>query len=591
MVNMKCTHKILVALLLLFSTFYVQAQDISFVAKAPKEVAVGEQFMVVYEVNARVSDFSPPQFNDFIYLTSQKSMSTVNWNTTLQFAYRFKANQEGTFNIEPAKAKYKGDVIESNSFEITVKPNGQQSQQSSKASTSVGDNSPKTSASSDENVFVRLVLNKKSAYIGEQITGYIKVYTKIQLSDVDQQFQGPDFRGFYMQNINTPPLKSLEPEKVGGETYYSGLLRKVVLIPQKSGEIVIEPFEIIVKQEKPVKVGHFTTYQLKNVPLSTRAVTVNVKQLPANKPAAFTGAIGDLDIKASLNASDVQTNDAVTFKISVSGKGNIKLIDNINYNLPPTFDVFDPVVKTKMSESGLSGVKTFEITAIPRHAGTIEVKPFELVYFNPSSGKFVTKKTQAFTLNVAKGANDSSRVIVSNLSREEVELLQSDIRYILTDTELRKAEQYNIRAWWYYLCLGIGASIFVLLILFRREQIKRNANMSKTKHKQASKMATKRLKLARKLMGQEEEKFYEELSRALWGYVADKLSIPQSELSAEQAKLKLISFGVDEEAADQLLKLIETCEFARYAPGTLDRKPEHQLEEAGKLISRIEQNI
>lgn len=585
-------YKVFIASLFFLASSHLAAQDVSFRASAPSEVSLGEQFRVVYEINDRVKDFTPPDFADFIFLSRQQGISTVNWKTTQQYIYYFKATKEGTFTVAPATAKHDGDLIESNSLEITVTKSAQSSQSSQTQNSNQSTSTPSAQAASGDNLFVRLILDKKSVFVGEQITGYIKVYTKVQLSNIEQNFQGPDYRGFYVQNVKIPPLSSLEPEKVGEETFYSGLIRKMILIPQKTGKISIDAFDIIVQQDKPVKVGYFTTYQTQNVTLTTKPVTIDVKALPANKPAGFKGAIGDLDIKASLSETEIQTNDAVVFRVSVSGNGNIKLIDNINYSLPPTFEVFDPVVKTKLSENGLSGTKTFEITAIPRHAGEIEVKPFELVYFNPNTGSFVTKRTQAFKLNVAKSAGDSSRVVVSNLSREDVELLQSDIRYIVTKTDFVKAKTYLIESIWYYMLWIVFTILFIAFIILRRGQIKRNANLAKTRHKRASKMANKRFKVARKLIADDnKEAFYEELSRAIWGYISDKLSLPQSELSTDQARDRLVSKNVDEELANELLELIQFCEFARYAPGSVDQQPKELLEKANKIISKIEQNI
>ena len=589
MVNNMSTHKYVLSLLVVLATISVNAQDISFKAIAPDEVEVGEQFRIVYEINDRVKDFTPPEFSDFIFLSSQQGISTINWKTTQQYVYFFKATKEGTFKVNSARAKHKGDLIESNSLEIKVIASGQSQASAAQKSSSPGVSS---NSANGKEVFVRLIVDKKSAYVGEQITAYVKVYTKLQLSGIDNNFQGPDVRGFYVQNVKIPPLRSLEPEKIGDETYYSGLIRKMVLIPQKSGEVVMEPFEVVVQQDKPVKVGYFTTYQTQNVSLNSNRVVFNIKPLPSNKPAGFTGAIGDLDIKATLSTNELKTNDAVVFTVTVKGSGNIKLIDNIKYALPPTFEVFDPIKKTKLNESGRSGSKIFEITAIPRHAGEYVIKPFELVFFNPEVGRFQTKKTNSFVLNVSKSSSDSSRVIVSNLSREDVEMLESDIRYIVPETSLINAKSYLVSSGWYY-ALYVGSFLlFGLIVFLRRSQIKQNANIARTKHRKAGRLAHKRFKLARKMMDANNvEAFYEELSKALWGYISDKLSIPQSELSVDSAKQKLVNHSVSPELVDNLLELIQSCEFARYAPGTVNKQPGQILDEANKLLSKIDNNL
>lgn len=580
--------KILYSVILVFLVFQVQAQDVSFTAVAPKKIQVGEQFKITYTINDRVSDFKPPQFTDFIFLSSQKGVSTVNWNTSQQFIFFFKATQAGVFKVEPASARHKRETIESNALEIEVVTSSQSTQRGGQANSNPASAKP----SGGVDVFIRLLLDKHTAYVGEQITGWVKVYTKLQLSGIGHDFQGPDYTGFYVQNVKTPPIRSLEPEKVGNETYYSGTIRKVILIPQKSGKITIEPFEVIVQHDKKVKIGHFTTYQTQNSSLTTKAITVNVKPLPGNKPAGFAGAIGDFNIKASISSNKIRTNDAVIFNVVVSGKGNLKLIDNINYNLPPALDVFDPVIKTKIDGSGLSGSKSFEITAIPRHAGRFNIKPFELVFYNLKNGSYSTRQTNSFQLTVEKGEGDSSAVVISNLSREDVELLESDIRYIKTETQLKAAKQYLIDKHIYYFAAIFCLIVFVSVLFLRREQIKRNNNIARTKHKKASRMAHKRFKNARRLLKENQvEKFYEELSKAIWGYISDKLSISLSELSSDMASDKLKFSGADSGTVDDLMVLISSCEFAKYAPGSIDKRPDELLSEAEKLLSGIEQKI
>jgi hypothetical protein len=577
--------------LLLLSFTPSFTQDVSFTAKGPKQVSVGEQFSIVFEINDRVKDFQPPQFNDFIFLGSQKGINTVNWKTTQQFVFYFKAPQTGTFTVSPAKAKHDGDIIESNELTIEVikgsaQPTTGQQQGNTASSPGVNEKS-----ASGKDMFVSLVMDKKSAYVGEQIIGYIKIYTKVNLSGIGD-FKGPEFTGFYVQHLKTPPLRSLEPEQVGDETYYSGVVHKVILVPQKSGKLEISPFDIVVQHDKKVKVGYFTTYQTQNTTLQSKAVNVSVKPLPDGKPRAFSGAIGDFDITANVNATEVKANDAIVFKVTVKGKGSIKLIDKVDYEFSPTFEVFDPVVKSKVSENGMSGSKEFEITVIPRHSGEFVVNPFQLVYFNPLTGKYITKKSKSFIINVEKVEEDSTQVIVSNLSRSEVELLESDIRYIKTNTKLKSKNAYLIESAGFYLAILFIALLFSVALFLRREQIKRNANIAKTRHRKASKIAGKRLKLAQKQLSENNlEAFYEELTKALWGYISDKLNIPFSAMSAEQAQEQLILRGVSEETVNSLQELINECEFARYAPSAGNFKPDEILERANEIVSKIEQNF
>jgi hypothetical protein len=579
-------------LLLILVMLPLGAQDISFVAKAPDQVKVGDQFSVIYEINEKVKDFKPPQFNDFVFLGSQKGFSSVNWKTSYKFTFFFKATQTGKFTIGSAEAKHDGDKIFSN--ELTIEVVSAANQQQATTTQKANEPTPNVSENSvdGEDMFVRLLIDNKSPYVGEQVVAYVKVYTKVPLADIPNTFQGPEFTGFYVQNTKTPPLRSLEPEKIGNKTYYSGVVRKLTLIPQRSGKITIQAFEVPVLREEKVQVGFFTTYQHVSIPLTTKQVTLDVKALPPGKPAGFGGAIGNFNITAALNSDEVQTNDAIVFNVKVSGQGNIKLIDDIKYSLPPTFDAFDPVVKTNIADDGQSGSKIFEITAIPRHAGEFMIKPFELVYFNSKTGSYVTKKTESFIINVAKGEGDTSAVVISGLSKEDVELLESDIRYINTDTKLINKANYFIDSVFYYLIIVLQVAFFVLILVLRREQIKRSADLAKSKHRRASRLAGKRFKLASKMQAQgNREGFYEELSKAVWGYISDKLNIPTSELSTLQAREKLVQKNVKTEYVDELLEILDTCEFARYAPGTDYKQPSELLKKANKVVTKIDQNI
>ncbi len=582
-------RRILIPGFMLFTCWQGKAQDISFTAKAPEKVQAGEQFQVVYEINDRVKEFTPPSFDAFIFLSSRQGISTINWNTTQQFVYIFKAMEPGIYQVAPAQAKYKNTTIESNG--LTIEVTAVQNSSQTTAVTSESATPPPSESGGD--VFVRLLVDKTSSFVGEQIIATIKVYTKLQLSGIDNTFKGPDFTGFYVQNLQVPPLRSLEPEKVGGETYYSGVIRKAILLPQRSGEIIIDPFELLVQYDKKVRVGYFTTYQPQNVTVNSKPVKLNIKALPANKPAGFNGAIGDFSIEAGLSDSEVMANDAVVFSVVVKGNGNIKLLDEISYTLPATLEVFEPVVKTQLAENGLSGSKTFEITAIPRHAGDFVINPFELVYFNPQSGTYISKKTNSFILKVEKAEGDSNTLVASNLSRKEVELLESDIRFIKTQTNLvLKSSAYWIASIRFYLIILLGILLFALGLVWRREQIKRNINSASTKHKNASRMATRRLRIARKMLLQHNnEAFYSELSKALWDYIGDKLSLPRSELSTSLAAERLKYLKVDSALVEQLMGLIELCEYARYAPGAQGNKPEELIDEAGSILSRIEQYI
>lgn len=583
----------------------VYAQDVQFTASAPKYVRIGEQFQIQFNLNARVDDFTPPSFNDFDLLGgpmqgTSSSTNIVNGKVTRStqytLTYYLRGSNPGKFTIQPAEATYKKKKLKSNSLNIEVV--GAATNQSTKQSTTKT-GTPSASGASGEEIFVSLIFNKKSGYLGEQIVAYIKVYTKVQISDIDlRTFKGPEFNGFFVQEVEVPPLRNLEREKVGNDLYYSGLIKKYILTPQRSGKTTIAPFDLTVYQQKQVRRSNSVfddffgaSYSSVPVKLTSKAKTLNIKPLPANKPHGFSGAVGNFKLKGSLNASQVKTNDAVTFKVVLSGSGNIKLVEELQYDLS-VLEEYDPVIKTNMNKDGLSGTKVFEYTAIPRYSGTYEIKPFKLVYFDPSAGKYQTIQTQPFTLEVEKTAGDSTNVVISNLSKQDVELLGSDIRFIKTESNLTKSSSYIIDKLTYYLFFVFSVMVFVLIIILKRKRIKDNADVVKTRNRKAKKMAQRRLKHSKHFLNQEKnDEFYEELSRALWGYISDKLSIPVSQLSASNAGKVMVERKVDKELADEFLELIEKCEYTRYAPGNQPQQPEDMYSKGEKLILKLEQKI
>lgn len=593
-------------LLLIWLSSINFAQDIEFKAIGPKYVRVGEQFQLQFSINKSVDDFNPPSFNNFDFLGgpmqgSSSQTTVINGkivrNQSYTFTYYLRAKEPGEFTLKPATAKYKGSEIESNAINIEVVGSSQGN--NSQTSTGNTQQTPSASGSNGDEMFVRVVPEKRTAYVGEGITAWIKIYTKVSLSDIDRNFKRPVFSGFYKQNIEIPPLTNLEREKVGNDIYYAGVLEKVLLFPQKSGKIVIEPFELTAYKQKQVRQSRSAlddffgpSYTSVPVKLKSKPVTINAIPLPENKPVGFTGAVGQYTIRGSLNSNKVKTNDAVSFKVVLTGSGNIKLIESIDYNLPSTMQVYDPVVKTNIDKSGKSGSKVFEITAIPRHAGTIDIKPFKLVYFDPKAKTYKTIQTQPFKLEVERGTGDTSSVVISNLSKEDVELLGSDIRYIKVNTKLKPVSSYLIDSFAYRLIYIISILLFVVIFIYKREQIKRNANVSELKNKRASKIAKKRFKKSKELLKNNKlDLFYEEISKALWGYISDKLNISQSSLSTDNAKKALLEKKVDEELIDELFNTIANCEYARYAPGAANKDPQEVYIDAVNLLMKTEQNF
>jgi hypothetical protein len=595
---------------LLLISFSVSGQDISFQAEAPKVVRAGEQFQLSYVLNENVDEFTPPNFGDFKYLGgpstgSSTSISMVNGRTTRTSTYTFTYYLQapvkvGKYSLASATAKYKRNDIRSNALDIEVIAVGSSAQSGTNANS--GNQGDVTAAPGGENIYVRLEYDKKSAFVGEQITVWIKLYTQVNISGIDQQFKGPEFPGFYQQDVELPALTSLEREKVGDDIYYTGVIKKMLLFPQKSGDIAIEPFDMIVevqKQSKRRSQSMFDDffgpqYERSRINLTSNRVKFNIKPLPGNQPTGYSGAVGKFQINGNANLLHVKTNDAITFSIAITGKGNLKLIDDIQSSFPPAFDVFDPVRKAQLDNGnmGKSGKVTFEYTGIPRHAGNFNIPPFVLVYFDPETQKYNTISTQSFDIIVDKGDGDTTSIMSGNLSKEDIELLGSDIRFIESNTKLHPRSSFVFGSVGFYSVYIFSLLIFIVILIIRKERIKRSADIGRYRNRKASRIANKRLRKAHQLLKSNNIKeFYDELEQALWIYLSDKLRINFSELSKDKAEEEFKKRGVPEELTSDFFKLINSCEYARYAPGGMESEMSDILNESAKILNNLDQNL
>ena len=328
--------------------------------------------------------------------------------------------------------------------------------------------------------------------------------------------------------------------------------------------------------------------------ITTPKAVINVQPLPA-KPAGFSGAVGEFKLASSINATDVKTNDAVTIKLTLSGTGNMKLIGTPEVKFPQDFEIYDPKVTDdyKLTNSGLTGTKTFEYLAIPRHAGNFTIPAVEFTYFDLKSNSYKTLKTEAYNLKVAKGQGNADQVISDFTNKESVKMLGKDIRFIkLGDSSLRPKGDFFFGTVGYYLCYLIPLLLFVVFAVIYRQKALENANVAKVKTKKANKVATRRMKLAGKLLAENKKnEFYDEVLKALWGYISDKLSIPVSQLSKDNIEAELTNYGVQEALIAEFIGVLNECEYARYAPGNENEAMDKVYSASVEVISKMENSI
>ena len=603
-------RKVILFFILISTVIGVWADGITFTANAPEVVVSGDQFRLSYTINSqKVRDFRAPSIQGFEVLmgpsrSTQSSTQIINGNvtstSTITFTYILMAGKEGDYKIPGATIVADGNNYTSNSVEIKVLPPDQSSGASSGNSARSSRNQVNSGKITDKELFMLATASKTNVYEQEAILLTYKVYTQVNLTALDGDI--PDLKGFHTQEVELPNQKTFTLEHYNGRNYNTLVWKQLVLFPQQTGKIEIPSvtFEGTVSQmvasadpfDAFFNGGNYVNIK-KNI--ITPKLTINVKELPAGKPANFSGGVGEFTLSSSISTQEMKTNDAVTIKLVISGIGNMKLINTPEVAFPQDFEIYDPKVDNKfnLTRNGLSGNKVIEYLAIPRHAGTYTIPPIEFSYFDLKSQSYKTLKTDAYTLNVAKGEGNSEQVVANFTSKEDLKVLGQDIRYIKTgDTHLTKKDDYFFGSTAYYLWYIVPLALFIALLVINRKQAMENANVAKVRTKKANKVATKRMKNAGKLLAEKKsEAFYDEVLKALWGYISDKLSMPVSQLSKDNIEEELQKHQVADELIKEFINNLNDCEFARYAPGNQDEKMDKIYSSAIDVISKMENSI
>ena len=603
-------RKVILFFILISTVIGAWADEITFTANAPEVVVSGDQFRLSYTINSqKVRDFRAPSIQGFEVLmgpsrSTQSSTQIINGNvtstSTITFTYILMAGKEGTYKIPGATIVADGNNYTSNSVEIKVLPPDDTSGASSGNASSSSRNQANSGKISDKELFMLATVNKTNVYEQEAILLTYKVYTQVNLTGLHGDT--PDLKGFHTQEVELPQQKTFTLEHYNGRNYNTTIWQQFVLFPQQSGKLEIPSlsFEGTVSQRiasaDPFDAffngGNYVDIK-KN--LVTPKLTINVKELPAGKPTNFSGGVGEFTLSSSISTQELKTNDAVTIKLVISGTGNMKLINTPEVGFPQDFEIYDPKVDNKfnLTRNGLAGNKVIEYLAIPRHAGTYTIPPIEFSYFDLKSQSYKTLKTDAYTLNVAKGEGHSDQVVANFTSKEDLKVLGQDIRYIKTgDTRLTQKDDYLFGSTSYWLWYIIPLVLFIAFMVIYRKQAMENANVAKVRTKKANKVAAKRMKNAGKLLAEKKsEAFYDEVLKALWGYISDKLSMPVSQLSKDNIEEELQKHQVADELIKAFIDTLNDCEFARYAPGNQDEKMDKIYSSAIDVISKMENSI
>lgn len=606
-------RKIIFLLFTILAAWQVKAADkVRFVAEAADVVVSGDQVRLVFTVNSQdIKDFRAPSIKGFDVLmgpsrSQQSSIQIINGkrtsNSSTAFTYILLAGSPGTYTIPAASVEVNGEKVFSNAISIKVLPQDQTSGNSGNnggGSASSSRSQAAGSRISANDLFITATASKTTVHEQEAILLTYKVYTVVNLRQLYGKM--PDLKGFHTQEVELPQQKTFTLEHYKGRNYNTTVWSQYVLFPQQTGKLEIPSitFDGVVAQQT-VSDDPFDAFfngggyvEVKKK-ITTPKVVINVQPLPA-KPAGFSGAVGEFKLASSINATDVKTNDAVTIKLTLSGTGNMKLIGTPEVKFPQDFEIYDPKVTDdyKLTNSGLTGTKTFEYLAIPRHAGNFTIPAVEFTYFDLKSNSYKTLKTEAYNLKVAKGQGNADQVISDFTNKENVKMLSKDIRFIkLGDSSLRPKGDFFFGTVGYYLCYLIPLLLFVVFAVIYRQKALENANVAKVKTKKANKVATRRMKLAGKLLAENKKnEFYDEVLKALWGYISDKLSIPVSQLSKDNIEAELTNYGVQEALIAEFIGVLNECEYARYAPGNENEAMDKVYSASVEVISKMENSI
>lgn len=589
------------------------ADNVTFHASAPSVVEVGERFRIQYSVNSQdVSDFSYPSFNGFdvIYgpsTSSQTSVQFVNGKMSQSSSYTYTftlvAQNTGTFTVPSASIQVGGKTYKSQSLKIkVVAASGGGHQQTQRQSRQGGQtvSQPQSSDISSSDLFMTANASRTKVYEQEAILVTYKLYTLVNLTQLDGKL--PTLDGFQIQEINLPRTKEFTTESYNGKIYHTVVWTQYVLFPQKSGTLEIPPITyegVVVQQNRaidPIEAffnGNAGMIEVKKK-ITTPKLTIHVSPLPA-KPANFSGAVGTFSISSSINSDKVKANDALTLKVRVKGTGNMKLISAPEVAFPKDFETYDAKTTDNFSitHSGLSGSREFEYLAVPRHPGKYTIPAAEFVYFDTGTHTYKTLKTEPYTITVEKGSGSNGSMSSYVNNQQDVKELNQDIRYIKTNVVKPHRPDDNLfDSWKYWSAYLIPLVFFAVTLIVGHKRVRDNANIAKSRGRRANKVAGKRLKVANRLLREKNQnEFYDEVMRALWGYIADKLNIPLATLNKENVNMQLTDKHVGQQLIDEFIKALDECEFARYAPDNPNENMEAVYDRAVNVIEKMENTI
>ena len=613
-------NKLILAFVLMLSGASLQlmaADAVTLTGDAPKQVIMGQYFNLVYSANTEVEDLRIAELSEFFEIlygpsTSMSSSTTIvngkyQSETSYGFTYVLRPKKTGTFTIPAATASVNGNKIKSNSLSIRVLPTDQQSgggqtqQKSSSAAAAPSQDGGSSQSVTNDQVFIRAIPSKTQVSEQEGLLVTYKIYTRVDISGM-QNPKFPEFKGFMAQEVEVPQNRQWDLENYNGANYQTTILKQTVLYPRETGSLSIEKgsFDLVLRVKnrntrvRSIFDDFFDTYSEVKKTVYCNSVKINVTPLPAGKPADFCGVTGSLSMTSSISSQKVKANEAVTIRIKISGNGNMKMIPTPELTFPADFDPYDPKVDNafKNTTSGVSGTKSIEYLVIPRFPGTFDIPATSISYFDLATHKYKTLTTQPYTIEVAKGDGSITNISGKFANQEQLRLLGSDIRYLKTNIQLQKQPQLFFATLPFWLAYLIPLIFFGIMLLLNRKKLKDNADIARVRNRKANQVAVKRLKQASAFLKEgKKDLFYDEVLKALWGYTSDKLSIPLSKLDKETIETQLTESKVGEDIRKEFMDILQTCEYARFAPGDAVAAMDKLYEQTMDVINKMENTI
>ncbi len=592
-----------------FTVFLSHAQIVFKATVDNNQVGLGDNFQITFELdNADGNKFQPPAFDNFAVIEGPSQSTSVEFNNgkvnkSVSYTYVLQPKSTGTFIIGPANIEVNGNTLQSNSVKIVVVKSS-----SSSANNGKGNSVAPATPDLSKKIFMVASVDKSSVFEGEQVTLTYKLYYKVNVlqAGIDET---PPYNGFWAEDINVNRQQP-KTEVYNGQEYETQIIKETALFPNELGKLSVDQLKLktIVQVEVKSKSSNnqfpgfpndpfFNPFtQVQNVPYTalSNAVTVDVKPLPdAGKPADFTGAVGRFSLESRIDTGSLKTGEPIPMSITISGEGNLKLIDAPKLQLPPDFDSYAPKTNDNINTKSpvISGSKTIDYLFTLRNPGHYEIQPVNFSYFNPDTKQYVMLHTPSYSLTVRKG-NGAPVMITSGLSKQDIKLLNQDIRYIKENTTLLITGRPFTGSALFYGLIVFPVMAFGGAFFFLNRERKLRSDVVGTKARLARKLAVKKLALAKQFMQNHDRKgFYNEVSRAIWGYIGDKMALPASELSRDNLVAYLNEKQVSEHTVNELFDVIDHCELALYAPSAAGNVMQQDYEKTADLISKLEQEI